>query len=48
MLFSPRMSLKQLAAFSQRASTCLLAGIDERTIWAREAKSAVVSRPAVT
>ena len=40
MFFSPRMSLKQLAAFSQRASMCLLAGIDERTICAREASSA--------
>ena len=40
MFFSSRMSLKQLAAFSQRASTCLLAGIDERTICAREAKTA--------
>ena len=39
MLFSPRMSLKQLAAFSQRASMCLLAGIDERTICVREAKT---------
>ena len=37
MFFSPRMSLKQLAAFSQRTSICLLAGIDERTICAREA-----------
>ena len=40
MLFSPRMSLKQLAGFSQRASMCLLAGIDERTICAREVKNA--------
>ena len=40
MFFSPRMSLKQLAAFSQRASMCLLAGIDERTICAREVKNA--------
>jgi type II secretory pathway component PulF len=40
MLFSPRMSLKQLAAFSQRASMSLLAGIDERTICAREAQNA--------
>ena len=40
MLFSPRMSLKQLAGFSQRASMCLLAGIDERTICAREASNA--------
>ena len=40
MLFSPRMSLKQLAAFSQRTSMGLLAGIDERTICAREAKNA--------
>ncbi len=40
MLFSPRISLKQLAGFSQRASMCLLAGIDERTICAREAKTA--------
>ncbi len=40
MLFSPRMSLKQLAAFSQRASMCLLAGIDERAICAREVKTA--------
>jgi type IV pilus assembly protein PilC len=40
MFFSPRISLKQLAAFSQRASTCLLAGIDERTICAREMKNA--------
>ena len=40
MLFSPRMSLKQLAAFSQRASMCLLAGIDERTICDREVKNA--------
>jgi type IV pilus assembly protein PilC len=34
------MSLKQLAGFSQRASMGLLAGIDERTICAREASSA--------
>jgi type IV pilus assembly protein PilC len=40
MFFSRRMSLKQLAAFSQRASMCLLAGIDERTICAREASGA--------
>jgi type IV pilus assembly protein PilC len=40
MFFSSRISLKQLAAFSQRASTCLLAGIDERTICAREMKNA--------
>jgi len=40
MFFSTRMSLKQLAAFSQRASTCLLAGIDERTICRREANTA--------
>jgi len=40
MFFSPRMSLKQLAAFSQRASTCLLAGIDERKICEREAQTA--------
>jgi hypothetical protein len=40
MFFSPRMSLKQLAAFSQRASMGLLAGIDERTICASEAKTA--------
>jgi type IV pilus assembly protein PilC len=40
MFFSPQMSLKQLAAFSQRASTSLLAGIDERTVCAREASSA--------
>ncbi len=39
MLFSPRMSLKQLAAFSQRASMCLLAGIDERAICAREVQN---------
>ena len=39
MLFSPRMSLKQLAAFSHRASMCLLAGIDERTICAREVQN---------
>jgi type II secretory pathway component PulF len=40
MFFSPRMSLKQLAAFSHRAATSLLAGIDERSICAREAKNA--------
>ena len=40
MFFSRRMSLRQLAAFSQRASLCLLAGIDERTVCAREASSA--------
>jgi type II secretory pathway component PulF len=40
MLFSPRMSLKQLAGFCQRASTSLMAGIDERTICAREARHA--------
>ncbi len=40
MLFSPRMSIKQLAAFSKRISISLLAGIDERTICAREAKNA--------
>ena len=42
MLFSPRMSLKQLAGFSQRAAMALLAGIDERTICAREAQIARV------
>ena len=40
MFFSPRMSLKQLAAFSQRASMCLLAGISERTVCEREVKTA--------
>jgi type IV pilus assembly protein PilC len=40
MLFHPRMSLKQLVGFSQRASMCLLSGIDERTVCAREAKTA--------
>jgi len=40
MLFSPRMSLKQLAAFSKRTSISLLAGIDERTICAREVNNA--------
>lgn len=40
MLFSPQMSLKQLAAFSQRASICLLAGIDERTVYAGAVKTA--------
>ncbi len=40
MFFSPRISLKQLAAFSQRASISLLAGIEERTVCAREAKNA--------
>ena len=40
MFFSPRMSLKQLAAFSQRAATSLLAGIDERKICEREMKIA--------
>jgi type II secretory pathway component PulF len=34
------MSLKQLAAFSQRASISLLAGIDERTVCTREVKNA--------
>ena len=38
--FQPANLLKQLAGFSQRASMCLLAGIDERTICAREAKTA--------
>ena len=40
MFFSPRISLKQLAAFSQRASISLLAGIDERTVCAREINNA--------
>ena len=39
MIFSPRMSLRQLAAFCQRASMSLLAGIDERTICSREAQT---------
>jgi type IV pilus assembly protein PilC len=39
MLFSIRMPLKPLAAFCRRMATSLLAGIDLRTVWARESQN---------
>jgi type IV pilus assembly protein PilC len=40
MLFSPRVPLKTLAALCRRLSIALVAGIDMRTVWAREAEQA--------
>ena len=40
MLFSPRISLKQLANLCRRLSTSLAAGINARNVWAREAERA--------
>jgi type IV pilus assembly protein PilC len=37
MLFSPRMKIKHLASLCRRSGTALAAGIDVRTVWAREA-----------
>ncbi len=38
MVFSPRVSLNELANLSQRLATMLEAGVDMRTIWDREAE----------
>ena len=40
MFFSPRMSAKPLAFLCRRLATALMAGIDVRTVWAREAQHA--------
>jgi type II secretory pathway component PulF len=40
MLFSARMPTKRLAALARRLATSLVAGIDVRTVWAREAQHA--------
>jgi type IV pilus assembly protein PilC len=40
MLISPRMPLKPLASLCRRLATALTAGIDARTVWAREAQQA--------
>jgi type II secretory pathway component PulF len=40
MLFSPRISTRELAQLCRRLATSLEAGIDARTIWAREAERA--------
>jgi type IV pilus assembly protein PilC len=40
MLFSPRISLRKLAELSRRLATSLGAGIDARTVWAREVERA--------
>ena len=40
MFFSPRISAKPLAFLCRRLATALTAGIDMRTVWAREAKHA--------
>ena len=40
MFFSSRIPLKPLAALCQRLATALVAGIDVRTVWAREAQQA--------
>jgi type IV pilus assembly protein PilC len=40
MLFSPRLPLKPLASLCRRLATALSAGVDARTIWAREAEHA--------
>jgi type II secretory pathway component PulF len=40
MFFSPRMPTKPLAALCRRLATSLVAGIDVRTVWAREARQA--------
>ncbi|MCE5266940.1 MAG: type II secretion system F family protein [Planctomycetaceae bacterium] len=41
MFFSPRLGLKPMAGLCRRLSTSIGAGIDVRTIWAREAQRAV-------
>ena len=38
MLFSPRIKLRNLAGLCRRSATALGAGIDVRTVWAREAE----------
>jgi len=40
MLFSPRISTKQLARLCRRLATSLEAGLEVRSVWAREAKQA--------
>ena len=40
MIFSPRIRLKSLAALCRRVATAWLAGVDARTIWARESQNA--------
>lgn len=40
MLFSPRIKIKTLAGLCRRSATALEAGIDVRSVWAREAKHA--------
>ncbi len=40
MLFSPQMTIKRLAELCRRLATSLEAGIDVRTVWAREAERA--------
>ena len=40
MLFSPRIHVKPLVGLCRRLSTALEAGIDARTVWAREADRA--------
>ena len=40
MLFSPRISTKNLVGLCQRTATALAAGVDARTVWAGEAKRA--------
>ncbi len=40
MIFSPRISLGQLAAMCHRLAISLQAGVDVRTVWAREAERA--------
>ena len=40
MLFSPRISTKNLAALCRRTATALEAGLDARTVWAGEVKRA--------
>ena len=40
MLFSPRISTRELARLCRRVATSLESGIDVRTVWAREAKQA--------
>ena len=39
-MFSPQISLKPLVGLCRRLSTALEAGIDARTVWAREAERA--------
>jgi len=43
MMLSPRISLRKLADLSGRLATALEAGIDARTVWAREAERATGS-----